>query len=225
MGQASDPDDLAKQERDEGPHHYTDAEAYEKYPFPKLRQQFVVEGRGPTAAQLKEGTSIWEIELYSRRLSDDWRRHKWAQADRDAIFLAHYAADLTQPLHTVVNYDGQFTRQAGIHARFESDLVNALADRWTLKPAPARLETNVRARIFEEFLASYNARLQVFAADARAVRGRSYVNPAYQAAFLKSAGPLAEQRLEAAVSFVSSLWYTAWVRAGRPQLGRSENSR
>jgi hypothetical protein len=225
MGHASDPDDLAKQDRGEGPHHYTDAEAYEKYPFPKLRQQFVEEGRGPTEKQAREGTSIWEIEFYFRRLTDDWRRHQWDQADRDAIFLAHYACDLTQPLHTVVNYDGQFTHQAGIHSRFESELVNALADRRALKPAPARLEANIRARIFDEFLASYNARLQVFAADASAVRGRGYVSPAYQAAFLKSAGPLAERRLEAAVSFVSSLWYTAWVRAGKPPLGRSENSR
>ena len=225
MGHASDPDELAKQDSAEGPHHYTDAEAYEHFPFAKLRKQFVGDGRGPADKQAREGDSIWQIDFYSRRLSDDWRQHKWAQADRDAVYLAHYACDLTQPLHTVVNYDGQLTRQAGIHARFESELVNVLSDRWKLQPAPTRLEANVRARIFDEFLASYNARTQVFAADFNAVHGRSYVSPAYTAAFLKQGGPIAQQRMEAAVSFVSSLWYTAWVRAGKPPLGRSENSR
>jgi hypothetical protein len=31
---------------------------------------------------------------------------------------------------------------------------------------------------------------------------------------------VAKKQLEAAVSFVSSLWYTAWVRAGKPGVGR-----
>ncbi len=225
MGHASDPDELAQQNEAERPHHFTDAEAYEPYPFSKLREQFVTHGRGPTARQAREGDSIWQIDFYFRRLTDDWRGKRWNDADRDMIFVAHYAADLTQPLHTVVNFDGQHTRQAGIHARFESELVNVLADRWTLHPAPARIETNVRARIFDEFLASYRARLGVFAADSNSARRRGYVDPAYAADFQKSAGPIAQQRLEAAVSFVSSLWYTAWVRAGKPRLGGSENSR
>jgi hypothetical protein len=44
------------------------------------------------------------------------------------------------------------------------------------------------------------------------------VDPGFFPAFEKLAGPLAEKRLDAAVSFVSSVWYTAWVRAGKPAL-------
>ncbi|HEV2234241.1 MAG TPA: S1/P1 nuclease [Terriglobia bacterium] len=217
---ASDPDQLAGENSRERSHHYTDAEAYDRVPFPKLKKQFVDERRGPTELQLRNGDSIWQIENFTDRLADALRRRQWSEADRDAVFAAHYACDLTQPLHTVLNYDGQFTRQAGIHSRFETEMVNALKDGWVLKPSPAVNEVNLRARIFRELLASYRQRNAVFAADRNAVAGRSYVDPRFFPAFEKLAGPLAERRLEAAVSFVSSVWYTAWVRAGKPALPR-----
>jgi hypothetical protein len=139
-------------------------------------------------------------------------------ADHNAVFAAHYAADLTQPLHTVMNYDGQFTGQKGVHARFETELVNALADGWRLRPRPAIFEPDLRARIFREMTESFSYRNVVFASDHIAVSGRNYLDPQYSATFYKLAGPLAEKRLEAGASFVSSLWYTAWVRAGKPVL-------
>lgn len=225
MGHSSDPDELSKSDPAERVHHFTDADAYEPFPFARLRKQFVDDPRGPTERQAREGDSIWQIDLYTRRLSEDWRRRHWEQGDQDAVFLAHYACDLTQPLHTTVNYDGQLTRQAGIHARFETELVSALSPSWKLAGAPPHFEANVRARIFRELLASYSARDQVLGADLRAVRGRSYADAGYSASFVKLAGPLAEQRLNAAVSFVSALWYTAWVRAGKPPLGPARSSR
>ena len=110
------------------------------------------------------------------------------------------------------------TGQKGVHARFETDLVNALADGWRLKPRPAIFEPDLRARIFQELMASFSSRNVIFASDRLAVSGRNYLDPQYSAMFFKLAGPLAEKRLEAGASFVSSLWYTAWVRAGKPLL-------
>jgi hypothetical protein len=217
---ASEPDELSQANSAERPHHYTDADADDRYPFPRLRQHFVEQRRGPTALERRNGDSIWQIEEFTLKMTDAMRRRQWEEADRSAVFAAHYACDLTQPLHTTQNYDGQFTRQAGVHSRFETELVNALKDGWTLKPQPAVNESDLRARIFRELLASYRARDAVLAADRDAVRGRTYLDTHYFPVFEKLAGPLAEKRLEAAVSFVSSLWYTAWVGAGRPALPR-----
>jgi hypothetical protein len=97
-------------------------------------------------------------------------------------------------------------------------LVNALADGWRLEPRPATFEPDLRARIFKELIASFSYRNVVLASDRIAVFGRSYFDPQYSATFYKLAGPLAEKRLAAGASFVSSLWYTAWVRAGKPSL-------
>jgi len=215
---ASDPDQLTANDPSERPHHYTDADADDTYPFPRLEQRFVRERGRPTAAERRNGDVIWQIETYTLRLSRDFKFKQWDAADRDAVFVAHYAADLTQPLHTVVNYDGQLTHQAGIHARFETEMVNAMGDELRLAPRPASAEPDLRSRIFRELVASYRARLAVFDADRRAVAARSYLDPGFSPAFEKLAAPIAEERMSAAVSFVSSLWYTAWVRAGRPPL-------
>jgi len=219
---ALDPDHLAQDDAAERPHHYTDLDAYDSFPFLNLRRQFVLERAAPKSRQLRYGDSIWQIERFTLRLANSLQRRRWQEADNDAVFAAHYAADLTQPLHTVMNYDGQLTGQLGVHARFETDLVNALADGWRLKPRPAIFEPDLRARIFQEMITSFSCRNEIFASDHIAVSGRNYLDPQYYATFYKLAGPLAEKRLEAGASFVSSLWYTAWVRAGKPQLpGRS----
>src|SRR5271157_2543686 len=215
---ASDPDLLAHDDAAERPHHYTDLDADDTYPFPNLRRQFVLQRAAPMFWQLRNGDSLWQIERFTLRLADSLRHRRWQAADEDAVFVAHYAADLTQPLHTVKNYDGQLTGQQGVHARFETELVNALADGWQLRPRPAVFEPDLRARIFREMTESFSYRNVVFASDHTAVSGRNYLDPQYYAVFYKLAGPLAEKRLEAGASFVSSLWYTAWVRAGKPVL-------
>lgn len=215
---ASDPDLLAHDDAAERPHHYTDLDADDSFPFPNLRRQFVLKRAGPMPWQLRNGDSLWQIERFTLQLANSLQHRRWQQADHDAVFVAHYAGDLTQPLHTVKNYDGQLTGQKGVHARFETDLVNALAASWQLKPQPPLFEADLRARILEEALASFNCRNLVFAADHIAVSGRTYLDPQYNAVFYKLAGPLAEKRLSAGASFVSSLWYTAWVRAGKPSL-------
>ena len=215
---ASDPDLLAHDDAAERPHHYTDLDADDTYPFPNLRRQFVQARAAPLFWQLRNGDSLWQIERFTLRLADSLQHRRWRAADEDAVFAAHYAADLTQPLHTVKNYDGQLTGQRGVHARFESDLVNALADGWRLRPRPAVFVPDLRGRIFDEAIASFNCRNLVFAADRTAASGRTYLDPQYAVIFYKLAGPLAEKRLSAGASFVSSLWYTAWVRAGKPPL-------
>jgi hypothetical protein len=215
---ASEPDLLVHQDPAEGPHHYTEIEAYDRYPFRQFERRFVTEHWSPAPSELSHGDSVWQIERYALRLAQDFRRGRWDAADLDAIFAAHYAADLTQPLHTVVNYDGQLTNQRGIHARFETDLVRDLAGRWTLQPEPAEIIPDLRARIFRELIASYSHRQVIFSADREAAAGGGYLDPRFMARFERLAGPLALHQLDAAAALVSSLWYTAWVRAGRPVL-------
>ncbi len=215
---ASDPDRLARENAKERPHHYTEVEAYDSFAFRAFRRQFVDERRGPTPFQLGHGDSVWQIERFTLKLAAALRSRRWADADDAAVFAAHYACDLTQPLHTVMNYDGQLTYQRGIHARFESALVDARGSRWNLEPRPALNEPDLRARIFAELVASYNYRNIIFAADHIAAFDHSYQDPEYLASFFNLTELMARKRLRAAAAFVSSLWYTAWVRAGRPDL-------
>lgn len=219
---AIDPDILARQDPEERPHHYTEADAYKPDPFLDFKKLFVDERRGPSSLNLEHGDSVWQVERLTLRLEEAMRGRRLQEADRASLFAAHYACDLTQPLHTVVNYDGQLTGQSGIHARFETELVNALANEWVLKPSLPRIESDLRLRIFREMFDSYSYRNPLFAADRIAAQGRGYRDPRYFQEFTKLVGLLARRRLEAAISFVSSLWYTAWVRAGKPDLGSAD---
>lgn len=215
---ASDPDQLADKDPQERYHHFADIEAFDSYPFPKFRKEFVVEYLPPTPTQIQDGDAPWQIERFTLLLSADFRNRHWSAASHDAVFAAHYAADLTQPLHTTLNFDGQRSGQEGIHKRFETGVVDFFADRWVLQPQPAALIPRLRARIFEEFLLSYQARTAIFTADRKARSRFGYHNPRFLPVFAEIIGPLTKERIEDAVSFVGSLWYTAWVRAGKPDL-------
>jgi hypothetical protein len=221
---ASQPDWLAAHSAVERRHHFVEVEAYDVFPFLAFQQQFVREGRGPSPAQLQHGDCVWQIELFTLKLAAALRERRWDEADEAALFLAHYATDLTQPLHTVVNYDGRLTNQAGLHHRCEVDLVNAHLNEWVFDPAPCIAEPDLRGRIFRELLESYRHRHAVFEADRIAAAGWSHAAAHYRAGFAEGAGPVAKKQLEAAISFVSSLWYTAWVRAGRPSMRRQPDT-
>lgn len=218
VAHAADPDALAAGHRDLQRHHFADVDAYDPPPFRALYQQFVVQKKPPTPVEIRNGDVLWQIDETASRLAADWRARRWDAASRDAIFAAHYAADLTQPLHTVSNFDGQLTGQNGIHARFETDLVRYEADNWRLQIAPAAYMANMRQRIFSEFLLSYHESAAIFAADKAAHAHWNYSDPQFMPAFAERAGPEAKSQIEDAAGFVGSVWYTAWVNAGRPNL-------
>ena len=222
---ASEPDLLARENPEEQPHHYTEIDAADAYPFRAFQEVFLSKRLAPTAAERRHGDSVWQIERFALLMARAIRQGRWGEAEHAAVFAAHYACDLTQPLHTAANYDGQLTNQNGIHARFETELVNAFADRWAFQPRPPTDEPDLRARIFRELLESHSFCVPLLAADRIAAAGRTYQDPQYFPEFAKLAGPLARRRLEAGISFVSSLWYTAWVRAGRPDLSKGKVKR
>ena len=43
-------------------------------------------------------------------------------------------------------------------------------------------------------------------------------SPEYAAAFDRSLGNMVERRMRESIALVGSLWYTAWVNAGQPDL-------
>jgi len=215
---ASEPDQLAQADPAERPHHYTEIEGYGRPPFRAFERRFVEDHWYPPASEREHGDSIWQIERFTLRLAQDLRRHRWQDANHDALFAAHYAADLTQPLHTVINFDGKLTNQLGIHARFETELVRDLAATWTFQPKPPVFIPDLRARIFHELVESYSHSNEVFAADRQAAATGGYLDPNFLPRFEQQAGPLALRQLSDAANFVSSLWYTAWTEAGKPLL-------
>ncbi len=218
VGGASEPDQLARDNPTEERHHFVDAEAYDSFPFRRLQEQFVFKRLGPNPTEIRTGDVIWQIDRFTGRLTTDFRSGQEERVIHDAIFAAHYAADLTQPLHTVSNFDGQRTGQRGIHHAFETGVVDFYADRWTLHPAPAVELRGLRAAIFAEFLRSYEAAPAVFEAGREVQKSWQPDDPRYIPALAARLEVFTRERLEDAACFVASLWYTAWRMAGSPDL-------
>ncbi len=149
-----------------------------------------------------------------------------SRARRDVQYMAaligHYVADAHVPFHAVTNYDGQLTGQAGIHARFEDDLVVRYRARLAIRPPALQPVASTRDFVFDTLLDSYDAADPVLQADRDASRGSRAYDHRYYQAFFSRAGDLLQQRIGTAISAVASVIASEWERAGRPPIPVSQ---
>jgi hypothetical protein len=132
--------------------------------------------------------------------------------------LAHYVEDAHQPFHATRHFDGQFTGQRGIHARYETTLVMRHLSSMTLAPVVIEPIADVRAFMFDAIVKSQGRVAAALAADRRAAQGRDEYDDAYYQAFFAAARPGLEQQLSESASGVASLIVRAWEQAGRLSL-------
>jgi hypothetical protein len=169
------------------------------------------------------------IENYGRLVNAFryWRNAK-TPTDREssranAVYVAgvlgHYVGDGSQPMHVTVHFNGwlagvpnpkNFTRDNGIHSRYETAYVNAAIDINRVRPKvriPGRLP-NVWESIKQYLSDSF-----------------SEVEPMYE---MEKAGEFNPEKprakgtefiaaeLSRAGTMLAALWYTAWLESGEP---------
>ena len=103
------------------------------------------------------GIVPWQIEIIYKRLV-----YAFIEKDADKILkysadLGHYVADAHVPLHTTLNYDGQFTGQKGIHAFWESRLPELFSENYDYLVGTAQYEYSVLDFAWETVESSNNA--------------------------------------------------------------------
>ncbi len=209
---------------DEPPRHFLDLDAYGAFPFAALPRDLdaAVKKFGRATVE-KNGLLPWRAEeIFEKLVGAFSKSAQTPYALEDIKFLtavlAHYASDATQPLHAVVNYDGQLTGQHGVHGRFETELFARFADQVTLRPPAPTAVRRARDFIFDLLLSGFQQADDVLAADRAAVAGRGEYDEAYFERFFRAVRPVLERRIAEAISAVASLVTTAWERAGRPDL-------
>lgn len=216
---------------DERPRHFLDADAVAPYPFSEIPRDFdrYREQAGDDWEEL--GSAPWTVEVYALLL-----QQTMAAAEPDlptllcrSSILAHYVADLSQPFHLTVNYDGQLSGLPGIHSRFERHLVEqydeVLAARILHAAPQARILADPINAAFEMLVDGYPAVHALLRADLLAQRDAMVEdpsaagdNPAYIRELWKSSGDVAVERLAYGAEMVASFWLSAWDAAGRPDL-------
>jgi len=224
-----DPDRWRQRDDKEGFHHYLDLDRYGSYPFTALPHSYeaAVAKFGQDTVRSR-GLAPWRIAEYLEKLTQDMRKGDIQATVLDAAVLGHYVADIHVPLHATANYDGQLSGNLGVHGRFESWMVETYAQAWKIHVDGAEKMDDPLEYAFDVLLDSYVLADDVLLADTRAKqKGKNYVkredyDAAYLARFLHRAGPIAERRINDAITALGGYWYTAWVNAGKPKLTVSE---
>jgi hypothetical protein len=150
--------------------------------------------------------------------------------------LGHYIGDAHVPLHTTSNYNGQTTGQFGIHALWETHVYETSRDSWSGKRVQATYIKDLRKWIWDVIYDShsdveevlYKERLIREKPDAPEgwgyrTRGRTLAlipTPAFCEEYGKAMGGMVERRFYLSAEGIASVWYSAWVDAGAPNLSR-----
>ena len=218
--------------------HYIDLDRYGAFPFTRLNLEYegLVKQFGEKRVQ-KNGTLLWTVEKTFQNLINAFRDRNQEEILQLSSDLAHYVADLHQPLHTVKNHDGQLSGQHGIHFRFETDLLNLYLLEIRFRPARPTDLGPVLDACYAMAKESYVWVDNILLADQRVVsalgidrprfsptgKRKLYPLPYYSAMF-QEVGPIVERQLNRAAQALASLWSMAYQR-GESQPFESKSSK
>ena len=237
---AVDPDKRRYANPDEAPRHYIDMDRYGNYAYDSVPHKWKDAVNKYSEDTLKAyGIVPWYIEKMMSRLTEAFRTENMDLILHYSADLGHYIADSHVPLHTTSNYNGQFTNQKGIHGFWESripELKSGGYDYWvgkakyidkpiekawsTVKASNAALDSVLK---FEEQL---NAKYSPDKKYSFENRGKTLIkvySVEYTTDYNNMLNGMVERRMRAAILTVGSMWYTAWVNAGKPNLDKFDN--
>lgn len=235
---AVDPDKRRYAVDGEAPRHYIDIDHYggpDEDPFDVMPRKWedAVDKYSEDTLQAY-GIVPWHIDEMMLRLEAAFRSQNTNRILRTAADLGHYVSDSHVPLHTTLNYNGQLTDQKGIHGFWESRIPELFADDYdffigkadyvddVLGMAWDRVEESHRA--LDSVLTFEKKLSQEFPADEKMsieTRGASTImtySREYSKEYSEMMDGMVERRMRRSILSVGSLWYTAWVNAGQPDL-------
>ena len=177
------------------------------------------------------GLLPWQATEVYERLQADLRRYRSLSSARkdtngaelavlfDIGWLGHYVGDGSQPLHTSINYDGWverdnphgYTRNPGLHARFETDFVAANIREGDVRPLVPESPSVLRGAPFEDFVAYLRTTHQQVETVYRLNEQRGF-----RGAGSAESRTFTAERLAAGAARLRDMVVTAWVRSAQP---------
>ena len=149
--------------------------------------------------------------------------------------IGHYIGDAHVPLHTTSNYNGQFTDQIGIHAFWESRIPELFEEtHFNSLPGRAKYIGDIHEFIWNIVRTSYSLVSEVLEKERLArervsqqnhycyeERGSNLVRtqcPELTRAYMELMDGMVQERWIESIRAVGSVWYSAWMDAGQPDL-------
>lgn len=112
----------------EGPTHFFKWNEYNRsvlrdsMPVP-LSKAVELVGRKTVA---DNGSAVWRSNQIFDLFQTALNKKEWSNVIKMGGVLGHYIGDLAQPMHVTSDYNGQSINRPGVHALFETKLVNSL---------------------------------------------------------------------------------------------------
>lgn len=194
------------------------------------------------------GSSPFRIEQLSLVLENLLSRtpindQTMIQAMLHAGILAHYVGDLANPMHTTIDYDGWQKNAGGLHWYFETHLVDAY--NFTLDSHVYKKAKQILGKKVQETKASYldlafdlaknsyqdlpelietdkektRTKPSVIREDGLKIKAKRLANTQGLPHF----SSLIVKRLATGATFLATLWKSAWLQAGKPDLSHYQS--
>jgi hypothetical protein len=219
---------------DEACKHYLDADHYEKsYPLdtiPHFWKDAIIKFSNDTLNAY--GIAPWNLQLIKYQLTKAFESKDLYKILKLSADLGHYAADLHVPLHSTENYNGQLTGQEGIHSLWESRVYELFNNEYDFFVGRASYISDVNLLIWERFSQSFAALDSVLLFEKVASEkfpnrfilksnGRNtskIYNEEFCFFYHQLLNGMVERRARLSIDLIGSLWFTAWIDAGQPDL-------
>lgn len=235
---AVDPDKRRYAVDGEAARHYIDIDHYKhgnEDPFKVVPHKWKDAVKKFTEDTLQAyGIVPWHIEVMMFRLTKAFKEENLDHILRYSADLGHYIGDSHVPLHTTENYNGQLTGQKGIHGFWESRIPEMLSEDYDFFIGKARYIEDPLEYAWQSVHESHQAVDSVlhfektlsekFPEDRKysyEQRGNLTVkvySREFTQAYSDMLSGMVERRMRKTIISVGSMWYTAWVNAGKPDL-------
>ena len=182
-----------------------------------------------------EGVVPYQLVVTQHQLTKAFKDRDIDRVLRYSADIGHYVGDAHVPLHTTKNYNGQLTDQVGIHAFWESRIPELFAEEqydnfvgkatyiedpvtyyWEIVLSSHLLVDSV-LRIEQKLRDEFPEALQ-FCFDNRLQATTRIQCKEFAAAYQKEMRGMVERRWRATIQSIGSVWFSAWVDAGQPDL-------
>lgn len=219
-----DPDLRKSHDKTEPHKHYIDIDFYKEFLNGKMIQNkdSLISIYGDKVVS-KTGVLPWATLASFNNLTKAFKDKNKSKVLLYASDLAHYVADAHQPMHTMVNYNGQLTGQKGVHARYEIDMVDKYLDelRSDTKGWQVTYVKKPLNYIFGYISDSNSLGDVIMAADKLAAsKAGSTSGDEYLRLLWFRTKYITEIQFDEAYNSLASLIYTAWVNAGKPAINQ-----
>lgn len=237
---AVDPDKRRYAADGEAPRHYIDIDHFVhegEDPFAVMPRRWkdAVEKFGEDTLQAY-GIIPWHIDVMVGRLTRAMKDGNYNRILRLSADLGHYVGDSHVPLHTTENYNGQMTNQKGIHGFWESRLPELNAEEYDYLVGRAVYIPDVLDATWDVVLQSHLALDSVlsferqlndefptdkkYSYEQRGAVTMKVYSEEYSMEYHRRLDGMVERRMRGSILRTASLWYTAWVNAGQPDLSK-----